>query len=491
MDTKNLKTWPARVWLQVDDAVVEGGERPPYDTLDEVSWADSQVFTHDVEYARVDLASPPQPAAVEAGEGVTAEQLQNLIARAGAAYPGPYMVELTGTRHRFFLTNGGSHVLRQLLSEYELNEYTPEAADHTRATDAYMAAADPQTIGSIAREVIAHRAAKATALPDLFAPKILDPKSASTTYEENLLPPVPPPGICAGRDYRQGCVRQHCDCWYEDGCPLNTSSALSTRPAPAAPGPSLLLLESAVDDLKEAREQAAHAKPADWSEASDKAAQAAADVVEAAEDYFEALADLRNTTMDYGAAAPGDTVGAEAYENLRAAAVKNMLHEERGLDDKYLIIGQRSFTRRQLAAEIEAGTADGTRILTSMVNLAAHLVSRNKHRLPDGTLSATPAPTAAPVAVAQPWVSVTERLPEHYMLGGSHQVLCYLWNGNCVVGYYDHRLKKWFEYMEHPPIDVKHWQPLPTPPQIGEQTTNPVPEQAPAAAFGQEGGEGE
>jgi hypothetical protein len=56
---------------------------------------------------------------------------------------------------------------------------------------------------------------------------------AHLTGPLGLLPPVPPPGDCAGRDYTQGCQRLHCDCWHEAGCPL-PQQASSATPASAA-----------------------------------------------------------------------------------------------------------------------------------------------------------------------------------------------------------------------------------------------------------------
>lgn len=116
------------------------------------------------EIRRLRAATPSLPVQGEIAEGVPTEQLENLIHRAGKAYPGPYMVELTGTRHRFFTVNGGKHVLRKLMSEYELFELTAEAGSQLRATDAYMAAADPQTVASMAQELLARRTSSSSLL---------------------------------------------------------------------------------------------------------------------------------------------------------------------------------------------------------------------------------------------------------------------------------------------------------------------------------------
>jgi hypothetical protein len=89
------------------------------------------------------------------------EALENLLFRATAAHEGPYSVEILGNRTRWFKTNGGRNILRQLLSEFELNDLKVEYAQRHRATDAYLAAADPQTITSLVQEVLAARAALA------------------------------------------------------------------------------------------------------------------------------------------------------------------------------------------------------------------------------------------------------------------------------------------------------------------------------------------
>ncbi|EXM37651.1 hypothetical protein RASY3_14665 [Ruminococcus albus SY3] len=56
------------------------------------------------------------------------------------------------------------------------------------------------------------------------------------------------------------------------------------------------------------------------------------------------------------------------------------------------------------------------------------------------------------------WISVEDRLPNPY-----EEVLCYLWDGCYIIGYYIGF--RWILDIERiDSRDITHWQPLPKPP---------------------------
>ncbi len=52
---------------------------------------------------------------------------------------------------------------------------------------------------------------------------------------------------------------------------------------------------------------------------------------------------------------------------------------EANLDKPYVVGGGKSFSRRQIAEEIQNGTEEGINFMSMMLNLAADMMSRNKH----------------------------------------------------------------------------------------------------------------
>ena len=129
----------------------------------------------EVKFGRKGFTTPTPPGVVPV------EGLENLLRRAAVAHEGPYAVEILGNRTRWFKTNGGSNILRQLDSEFELGQLKAEPAQRLRATDAYMAAADPQTIASLIREVLFYRATPAP-VPALLAQLAAEARAAGAGW---------------------------------------------------------------------------------------------------------------------------------------------------------------------------------------------------------------------------------------------------------------------------------------------------------------------
>jgi hypothetical protein len=63
---------------------------------------------------------------------------------------------------------------------------------------------------------------------------------------------------------------------------------------------------------------------------------------------------------------------------LKAKVVYMLTHNPQNLDKEYLIRKEKVYTRRELAAEIEAETELGIIILTDMIMLAIDISSRHR-----------------------------------------------------------------------------------------------------------------
>ena len=63
---------------------------------------------------------------------------------------------------------------------------------------------------------------------------------------------------------------------------------------------------------------------------------------------------------------------------LKNEVVRQLTHNEQNLDVKYLYKGNNTYTRRELAVEIEAETALGIDLLAGMILLAIDISSRQK-----------------------------------------------------------------------------------------------------------------
>ena len=61
---------------------------------------------------------------------------------------------------------------------------------------------------------------------------------------------------------------------------------------------------------------------------------------------------------------------------LKNEVVRQLTKNEQNMDDPYLISGNQTYTRKQLADEIEKETQLGIQTLTSMVILAIDLTTR-------------------------------------------------------------------------------------------------------------------
>ncbi len=64
---------------------------------------------------------------------------------------------------------------------------------------------------------------------------------------------------------------------------------------------------------------------------------------------------------------------------LKAEVIKHLTKNEQIIDDKYFYKGEKFYSRRELAAEIESETETGIEILTNMVILAIDLTARQSH----------------------------------------------------------------------------------------------------------------
>ena len=63
---------------------------------------------------------------------------------------------------------------------------------------------------------------------------------------------------------------------------------------------------------------------------------------------------------------------------LKNEVVKQLTKNKNNIDDHYIVVGNRSYSRRKLAAAIENETKTGINILSDMIMLAIDLTSRNK-----------------------------------------------------------------------------------------------------------------
>lgn len=61
---------------------------------------------------------------------------------------------------------------------------------------------------------------------------------------------------------------------------------------------------------------------------------------------------------------------------LKNDVINRLLTSNEDLDEKYISIGVESYSRRELASEIENETKNGIKILTNMVMLAFDISSR-------------------------------------------------------------------------------------------------------------------
>jgi hypothetical protein len=66
----NKQEWPARIWLQREDA----DNRPDVESPDGATWCQDQINTDDVEYIRVDLHKAAVARAKRSGEPQTQPQ---------------------------------------------------------------------------------------------------------------------------------------------------------------------------------------------------------------------------------------------------------------------------------------------------------------------------------------------------------------------------------------------------------------------------------
>jgi hypothetical protein len=63
---------------------------------------------------------------------------------------------------------------------------------------------------------------------------------------------------------------------------------------------------------------------------------------------------------------------------LKNEVVRQLTHNEQNLDVKYLYKENKTYTRRELAAEIEAETTLGIDLLAGMILLAIDISSRHR-----------------------------------------------------------------------------------------------------------------
>lgn len=63
---------------------------------------------------------------------------------------------------------------------------------------------------------------------------------------------------------------------------------------------------------------------------------------------------------------------------LKNSVIDKLTRNEQNLDIPYIVRNQKSYTRRELASEIENETEIGIDTLTSMIILAIDLTSRHK-----------------------------------------------------------------------------------------------------------------
>lgn len=70
----------------------------------------------------------------------------------------------------------------------------------------------------------------------------------------------------------------------------------------------------------------------------------------------------------------------ELSKNLKTELIKTLLNNEQIVDDKYFTSGDKVYTRRELAQEIEDETAIGVKIMTNMVVLAIDFTTRHTEK---------------------------------------------------------------------------------------------------------------
>jgi hypothetical protein len=63
---------------------------------------------------------------------------------------------------------------------------------------------------------------------------------------------------------------------------------------------------------------------------------------------------------------------------LKIDLIKKLTHNEQIADDKYLVVGNKSYSRRDIANEIKNETEFGIEFLNNMILLAIDLTARQK-----------------------------------------------------------------------------------------------------------------
>lgn len=63
---------------------------------------------------------------------------------------------------------------------------------------------------------------------------------------------------------------------------------------------------------------------------------------------------------------------------LKTEVVRQLTKNEQNMDSDYLVKGNKTYSRKQLAAEIETETQFGIETLTSMIVLAIDLTARQR-----------------------------------------------------------------------------------------------------------------
>ena len=72
----------------------------------------------------------------------------------------------------------------------------------------------------------------------------------------------------------------------------------------------------------------------------------------------------------------------ELSQKLKKSLVNNILnHKQTDLDVHYMTTSQGSFSRNELASEIENETVVGVKLLNDIINLSIHLLERGKEKI--------------------------------------------------------------------------------------------------------------
>lgn len=68
----------------------------------------------------------------------------------------------------------------------------------------------------------------------------------------------------------------------------------------------------------------------------------------------------------------------ESYQKLKYSVANSLILNDQNLDEPYLVSGNKTYSRRELATEISNETDFGVKLMSNIMILSLDLISRNK-----------------------------------------------------------------------------------------------------------------